>query len=657
MGQAVGETSVRGEPVRGETVRGETVRTEVIEGRSPSLAHLFRTRVAASGSREAFQYLVPDATAPGGERLEHLTWDQTRRRTDAWAAGLVALGVGLEDRVAIASSTRVEWALADLAIMTAGAATTTIYPTMLDADVAFIVSDSGSRVVFAEDDAQVEKLRRHRADLPEVVRVVTFAGAPDEAVDAAPDEPADEAADGRGAPSDGWVISADRLAELGRQRLADEPGVLDARVAALTPDHLAVVVYTSGTTGRPKGVLLTHDALVYEGAAVDSVSLLTPHDLQFLWLPLSHVFGKVLLVLPLQIGFATAIDGRIDKIVDNLALIRPTFMGAAPRIFEKAYARVTLMFAQETGAKKRIVDWALAVGSEVAALNERGVEPSRALRARYALADRLVLAKVRERFGGRIRFFISGSAALNPEVARWFSSVGLLVIEGYGLTETTAATCVNRPRVGRYAFGTVGWPLPGTEVRTADDGELLVKGPGVMRGYHNRPDATAEVLTDDGWFHTGDIGSVDARGFVTITDRKKDLFKTSGGKYVAPSLIETTFKGICPYVSQFVVVGDGRHYASALVTLDPDAVTQWAAGHGLGGQGYAQIVTSEAARVMVQGYVDELNEGLNRWETIKRFTLLERDLTVDQGELTPSMKLRRKAVVERYGQEIDGLYR
>ena len=618
----------------------------MIAGRAPSIAHLFRRRVAASGSRDAFQFLVPDAAAPGGERLEHLTWDQTRQRTDAWAAGLVALGVGLEDRVAIASSTRVEWALADLAIVTAGAATTTIYPTMLDGDVAFIVADSGSRVVIAEDDTQIDKLRRHRDQLPDVARVVTFDGTPDEAVD-----------DDTGVPVDGWVISADRLTELGRARLAAEPAVLDSRIDALSPQHLAVIIYTSGTTGRPKGVLLTHDALVYEGAAVDSVSLLAPDDLQFLWLPLSHIFGKLLLVLPLQIGFPTAIDGRIDKIVDNLAVIRPTFMGAAPRIFEKAYARISLMFAGESGVKKRLIDWALAVGSEVAADEERGTPPSRALRARHALADRVVLAKVRERFGGRIRFLISGSAALNPEVARWFSSVGLLVIEGYGLTETSAATCVNRPRVGRYAFGSVGWPLPGTEVRTADDGELLVKGPGVMSGYHNRPDATAEVLTEDGWFHTGDIGSADERGFVTITDRKKDLFKTSGGKYVAPSLIETTFKGICPYVSQFIVVGDGRQYASALVTLDADAVVPWASGRGLAGRGYAEIVTSDAAREMVQGYLDELNAGLNRWETIKRFTVLERDLTVEQGELTPSLKLRRKAVVERYGQEIDRLYR
>jgi len=626
--------------VGAQAVADEVVRREVIDTRAQSIAHLFRQRVAASGSREALQYLVPDTGTESGERLERLTWDQTRERADLWAAGLVALGVGLEDRVAIASTTRVEWVLADLAIMTAGAATTTIYPTMLDADVAYIVTDSGSKVVFAENAAQVQKLRDHRDELP-VLRVVTFDGSADDDVDG----------------TDGWVITADRLAELGSQRLADEPTVLDERIEALTPEHLAVIIYTSGTTGRPKGVLLTHDALVYEGAGVDSVSLLNEDDLQFLWLPLSHVFGKILLILPLQIGFSTAVDGRIDRIVDNLAVFKPTFMGAAPRIFEKAYARISMMFAHETGVKKTLVDWALGVGGQVAAMREQGEQPSGLLSVQHSLADRLVLSKVRERFGGRVKFFISGSAALNPDVARWFSSVGLLIIEGYGLTETSAATCVNRPRLGRYIFGSVGWPLPGTQVRTADDGELLVKGPGVMRGYHNRPDATAEVLTEDGWFHTGDIGTVDERGFVKITDRKKDLFKTSGGKYIAPSIIETMFKGICPYVSQFVVIGEGRNYASALITLDPDAVTQWAAANGMAGKEYADVVTSDAAQAMVQGYVDELNNGLNRWETIKRFTILDRDLTVDEGELTPSLKLRRKIVVERYGSEIDLLYR
>lgn len=612
------------------SVTDEAVNRDLLDTRATSIAHLFRQRVAQSGSEQAFQYFR-------GEALEHLTWDETRERADAWAAGLVALGVGLEDRVAIVSTTRLEWALADLAIMSAGAATTTIYPSSAAPDVAYIVSDSDSRVVFAEDDVQIQKLRERRDEMPKVLRVVTFAGSA-------------EVADG-----DDWVVSTERLAELGRRLLAEDPGAVDTRVDALTPEHLATIIYTSGTTGRPKGVLLPHAAFVYEGAAVASVSILSPDDLQFLWLPLSHVFGKLLLVLPLQIGFPTAIDGRLDKIVDNLAVIKPTFMGAAPRIFEKAYGRISMTFEEESGVKRRLIDWALGVGARVAALRERGEEPSGLLARQHAIADKLVLSKVRERFGGRVRFFISGSAALNPDVARWFASVGLIIIEGYGLTESSAASCVNRPTPGCYSFGTVGWPLPGTEVRTAEDGELLIRGPGVMRGYHQRDDATAEALVD-GWLHTGDIGAVDERGFVRITDRKKDLFKTSGGKYVAPSAIETMFKGICPYVSQFLVYGEGRNFASALVTLDADAMSGWAAANGMAGQPYAGIVASEEVRALVQVYVDQLNSALNRWETIKRFTILDHDLSVEEGELTPSLKLRRRVVTDRYRSELDDLY-
>ncbi len=601
---------------------------EILANRMPSVAHLFRDRVRRSGEEDAFQYFQ-------GETLQHLSWNRTKELVWAWAAGLMSLGIELEDRVAIVSTTRYEWALADLAIMCAGAATTTVYPTTLAGDVSYLLADSGSRVVFAEDSSQIEKLRSRREELPEVMRVVTF--------DAA-------AADGE------WVISTDELARLGRELLAGQPNAVDERIDQLTPGHLATIIYTSGTTGRPKGAELTHDAIVYEGASVHALGILSEEDLQFLWLPLSHVFGKVLLAIPMQIGFPTAIDGRIDRIVDNLAVIRPTWMGAAPRIFEKAKAKISLMLGEETGVKASLISWAFSVGDAAARNREQDRVSSPWLRVQHALADKLVLSKVRARFGGRVRYFISGSAALDPDVARWFSSVGLLIIEGYGLTETSAATTVNRPDDGSYTFGTIGWPVPGTEVKLADDGELLVKGPGVMRGYHNQPEATAEAMTEDGYFRTGDVGHVDARGFIKITDRKKDVFKTSGGKYVAPSHIEAHFKGLCPYVSQFLVIGEGRNYASALVTLDPDAIAGWATHNGMDGKDYREIVTSAAAQEMVQGYVDELNSGLNRWETIKRFTILSRDLSIEEGELTPSLKLKRKVVTEHFSAEVESLY-
>ncbi|HEX2706149.1 MAG TPA: long-chain fatty acid--CoA ligase [Candidatus Lustribacter sp.] len=605
----------------------EVVDHALIENRAQSLAHLFRSRVDATPQAEAYRY-------PVGHEWVSVTWSQVRDLVYRYAAGLLALGVKEEDRISLASATRYEWVLADLTIACSGGATTTIYPSTSPADVAYIVSDSGSTVIFAEDDAQVAKLRERRGELGDVTKVVTFDGTPD----------------------GDWVISLDDLAALGDAHLAEHPTAVDDRIDALTPHHLSTIMYTSGTTGRPKGVLLTQDAFVYEGAAVAAVRILDSTDLQYLWLPLSHSFGKVLLTVAMQIGLPTAVDGRIDKIVENLAVVRPTFMGAAPRIFEKVHSRVTMAVAADGGIKEKLFHWAMGVGKAVDERRLAGEGPAGILALQHAIADKLVLAKVRDRFGGRVRFFISGSAALNPDVAGWFGAAGLTIIEGYGLTETSAASCVNRPYPGHYRYGTVGWPLPGTEVKIAEDGEILLKGPGVMRGYHNRPEDTAEALDAEGYLHSGDIGHVDERGFVFITDRKKDLFKTSGGKYIAPSAIEAAFKGVCPYVSQMLVYGESRNFASALITLDPELIVGWAAQNAMEGQEYAAIVTSAAARDMVQGYVDELNQGLNRWETIKSFSILDRDFTIEDGEITPSMKLRRKVVTDKYKPVLEAHY-
>ncbi|MEP7194640.1 MAG: long-chain fatty acid--CoA ligase [Actinomycetota bacterium] len=597
----------------------------IIEHRARSVAHLFVDRVATTPEAEAFRF-------PRGEEWESASWSQVDGRVRKIAAGLVALGIESEERVAIASSTRYEWVVADLAVMLAGAATTAIYPTTSESDVTFIMADSQSRVVFAEDDVQIAKLQAHRFALPELVKVVTFDGT-----------------------SDGdWVISLGDLEQLGAELLVRTPEVLDDRIEAIEPHHLATLIYTSGTTGRPKGVRLSHDCWTYEAAAVDALAILSKEDLQYLWLPLAHVLGKVLLTLPLQIGFPTALDGRVDKIVDNLAVISPTFMGAAPRIFEKAYARITTMMSAEGGLKAKLFDWAIGVGRQVAVLRAQGRSAPLLLATQFVIADALVLNKIQKRFGGRIRFFISGSAALNADIARWFDAVGMLILEGYGLTESSAASFVNRP--GSNAFGSVGWPLPGTEVRTAADGEIMLRGPGIMAGYHNLPEDTAETVDADGWLHTGDIGNLDDRGFLRITDRKKDLFKTSNGKHVAPSAIESNFQGVCPYASQLIVEGEGRTFVSALVTLDPDAIAGWAAEQGMPATSYAELVSSPEVRQMVQGYIDELNAKLNHWETIKKFVILDRDLSIDEGELTPSMKLRRRVVAGKYKKELDSLY-
>ncbi|MCQ4122529.1 AMP-dependent synthetase/ligase [Rhodococcus tibetensis] len=608
----------------------EIIDQSKIENQAPSVAAMFVDRVVKSPGHEAFRYVRP---GDDGEWVS-VTWSEAGDRVRNLAAGLISLGVQGEQRVALASATRYEWVLADLAVMCAGAATTTVYPTTAAPDVAYIVANSGSRVVIAEDDAQLAKLREKRDELTDVEKVVLIDGTPDE--------------------GDNWVLTFEQLHDLGAELLAEKPDAVTKRIDAIQPDDLATLIYTSGTTGKPKGVRLPHSAWTYEAAAIDSTGLLDPDDLQYMWLPLSHVFGKVLLVLPLQIGFATAVDGRVDKIVENLAVVRPTFMGAAPRIFEKAYARIVSTVREEGGVKAKIFDWAIGVGLAVSKAKQAGKSPSLLQSAQHVLADRLVYSTIRERFGGRLKFFISGSAALNRDVAQWFDAVGIVVLEGYGLSETSAASFVNRPSA--YRFGTVGWAIPGTETKIGEDGEILVKGPGVMSGYHENPEATAEALTEDGWFRTGDIGEIDEDGYLRITDRKKDMFKTSNGKYVAPSAVASTFKGICPYVGELIVDGEGKSYCVALISLDAESIGDWAKQHGMGDKSFSEIATAQETRNLIGGYVEELNAGLNRWEQIKKFRILDRELTVDNGEITPSMKLKRKVVMNNFSDELQDLY-
>ncbi|NRQ51294.1 AMP-dependent synthetase/ligase [Aeromicrobium stalagmiti] len=599
---------------------------EIVKNRAATVAGMFYSRVKESGSREAYRY--PDAN----EVWQSLTWAETGDKVTRLAAGLVALGIQSEERVAIASGTRLEWILSDLAINAAGAATTTVYPTTMADDVAYILADSDSRVVFAEDDEQVAKLREKHSELPSIVKVVVIDGT-----------------------SDGdWVISFDDLEKLGEGYLADHPTVIEDRVAGITGDSLATLIYTSGTTGRPKGVRLSHDGWSYEGAVMVAGGFLSIDDLQFLWLPMAHSFGKVLLTTQLAIGFPTAIDGRVPRIVDNLAIVQPTFMGAAPRIFEKAYGRIVGMTEAEGGAKLKIFQWAEGVGSEYSKAIRSGKSVSPVLKAKFAVADKLVFSKVRARFGGRVRFFISGAAALSPDIAEWFHAAGVLILEGYGLTETSAGAFVNQP--DNFKLGSVGLPFPGSEAKIAADGEVLIKGPHIMRGYHNLDTESASSLTEDGWLHTGDEGRIDEDGFLFITGRKKELFKTSGGKYVAPPHIEGIFKGISALTSQIVVHGNERNFCSALITLDPDAVTEWAAGHGMAGKTYTEVVSSPEMYAHIQSQIDELNAKINRWETIKKFAILDHDLSIENGEITPSMKVKRNVVEANNKAILDGFY-
>jgi len=565
-----------------------------------------------------------------------MTWRQAGERVKAIAAGLLSLGLGREDRVGILANTRVEWLLCDLGILCAGGATTTVYPSSTPEDCAFILSDSETHYVFAEDNGQVAKLRVHTHEMPKLTKVILIDGAPDQV-------------------DKGWVMTLAELEAKGAELLAKDPKKVEDVIAGVQSTQLATLIYTSGTTGKPKGVRLLHECWAYCADAIDACKLWGADDVQYLWLPMSHSFGKVLMSGHIASGSVSAVDGRVPKIIENLSVVRPSMMAGVPRVFEKAYNKILENGRKGSAIKQKLFAWAIGVGKQASHVRQQGKEPGGMLAVKLAIADRLVLSKVRSVFGGRIRYFISGSAPLSREIAEFFHACGILILEGYGLTETSAASFVNR--TGKYAFGTVGMPMPGTELKIApEDGEILIKSPGVMQGYHNLPEATSETLTPDGWLKTGDIGEVDANGFLRITDRKKDLIKTSGGKYIAPQAIEGKLKATCPYISQVIVHGDKRNFVTALVTIDEDATMKWAKQKGMNGKGYTDLAQSPEIKQLLDPYFAEVNKTLAKYETVKRFEVLPKELSIDDGELTPSLKVKRKVVEKKYATLLDKMY-
>jgi long-chain acyl-CoA synthetase len=591
-----------------------------------TVAEAIQKRVAATPDKLAFV-----SPGPNDDWSVKYTWKQAGDEMTKLGAGLIALGLKPADRVAIASSTRNEWIFADGGVMLSGGATTTIYPSTAEDDFGYILSDSGSRFLIAEDAKQAQKALGQRDQLPELTRIILI--------------------DGEG---DGdFVLSWDALKKLGEQKLAESPGIIDEHVAQLNGESLATMIYTSGTTGRPKGVQLPHRCWTFQGASIDEMKVFEPDDVHFLWMPLAHSFGKVFTSAGYQIGFPTYTDGRVPKIIENLPVVRPTVMAGVPRIFEKIYQGVNAKAKAGGGAKAKIFDWAFTTSADIKAKQRAGQSAGAFAGLKMSLADKLVFSKVKMATGGRVRIFCSGSAALNGDVARWFDAAGMPILEGYGLTENSAAACVVRPE--DIVFGKVGPPLPGTQVRIADDGEVLLRGPHVMQGYWNLPEVNAETLLPDGWLATGDIGELDEKGRLKITDRKKDLVKTSGGKYIAPGQIAALFKVISPLASNLVVHANDRNYATALVSLDPEALQKFADEKGLTGD-FATLSQRPEVREVIQANIDTLNGQLNRWETIKKFTILPRDLSEENGELTASLKVKRKVVEEHFADLLDAMY-
>ena len=562
-------------------------------------------------------YLVDD-----GGAWNEVSWADAAERVELLANGLLARGIRKGDAFAILARTSVEWALFDFALAHVGAVGAAIYANSSPADVRYIVEHSESVGILCEDEAQRAKLDEGASRPAGLTHVLTFA-------------------------------DLRELEEEGRAYRDANPSALDAAVAAIDEDDLFTFIYTSGTTGPPKACMIRHRNYYAMVAVVDELPDYSgPEDVMLLYLPLAHNFGRLMHLSGPYVGYAIAFLADPLEVARAMPQVRPTVLPSVPRVYEKVHTAVTSTFAEATGVKRRLVDWALGVGREESALRQAGTPLPRGLAFRHRLADRLVFSKVKERLGGRLRTPISGGAPLAKEIGEFFDTLGVRILEGYGLTECTTAATTNRP--DRYRFGTVGPALPGFELRIADDGELEIRSDTVFAGYYKDPEATAAVLGEDGWLKSGDIASIDEDGFVTITDRKKDIIVTAGGKNIAPQNLENDLK-TSRFVSQAIVIGDRRPYPAALITLDPVEIGKWASEQGLEGD-LATLARRDEVVELVGGIVDDVNRERSRYEQLKRFAVLGRDFEMEQGEVTPTLKLKRRVVLEHFADEVEKLY-
>jgi long-chain acyl-CoA synthetase len=552
------------------------------------------------------------------------------RRIRNIAAGLYSLGIKRGDRVAILSESRSEWTLADAGCLFAGAIDVPIYPTLTPSQVRYILNDSGARLLFVANERKFNEVREAVSSCPAVKHVVWFDGNQHD-------------------PG----ITLLELEYYGEELFKQQPDLIDMLTSAICPDDLATIIYTSGTTGEPKGVMLTHSNLVSN--VIDSARHLSfnRNDCVLSVLPLSHVLERVAMYMYIHHGMAVFFGESLEMIGPNLREVRPTIFVGVPRIFEKIYARVKEKTAEKGRLNVAILNWAVTVGKEYARLEVAHKPIPALLGLKHKLADKLIFEKIREALGGRIRLLVSGGAALPEELGYIYIGAGLPIVQGYGLTETSPV--ITAGRLDDNRVGTVGKPIPNVEVRIAADGEIETRGPHVMRGYYNKPAETRAVTTDDGWFKTGDIGTLDKDGFLRITDRKKELFKTSGGKYIAPQPIEQMIKG-SRFVNQVVLVGNGRKFAAALIVPDWERVESYAELKGLNTRDRGELCKHPRVIDLFERQVAGLTTDLASYESVKKIALIENELTIEGGELTPTMKVKRRVVDEKYKDVIDKLY-
>jgi long-chain acyl-CoA synthetase len=553
------------------------------------------------------------------------SFDEVRETVRSLALGLIDLGVGKGDKVSILANTRPEWTYADFAALSIGAIVVPIYQTNSPEECQYVLENSDAKVVVVENDEQIEKIRKVRGQLPLLEQVVRMTGSSDDA------------------------ISFEELAARGAGRDASE---WERRWSAVTPEDVCTFIYTSGTTGPPKGCVITHGNYRAMLDMVNETSVIEGEDVTYLYLPLAHSFALLIQLGSFDLGATLAFwEGEPLKILPNLAELKPTYFPSVPRIFEKIYSTATSAMEKEGGIKKAIFDWSIRVGGKMREAERAGRKPGFLLRKQYEFADRKVLSKIRGLFGGQLRLAVSGAAPINPDILRFFDAAGVLVLEGWGMTETSTAATISSPE--DFKIGTIGKPFPGCEVRIAGDGEILVKGPNVFQGYYKNEQATRETIVD-GWLHTGDLGAIDEDGFIEITGRKKDIIITAGGKNITPANLENEIKQH-PLVSQCVVVGDRRPYLVGLVTLDPEEAAAWAKEHGLP-EDPEQLAADPQVREAIEGHLAKINERFARVEQVKKIAILPHDLSQESGELTPTLKVKRAVVAERHAAEIEKLY-
>jgi long-chain acyl-CoA synthetase len=596
-----------------------TVSAPATGRRSITIADLLPVAVERHGPKRAVVY------KDDGGVWASKTFTEVGEIVRKLSLGLMDVGISKGDKVSILANTRPEWSYFDFAALTAGATVVPIYQTNSAEECRYVLENSDARAVIVEDDEQLEKVRAVRDRCPKLEHVIRMTGKSEDAI------PMDELAE-RGAASD--------------------PATWKERWGSVTPEDICTFIYTSGTTGPPKGCVISHGNYRAMLDMVNEMNVIEDEEVTYLFLPLAHSFALLVQFGSFDLGATLAYWERDPlKIVPNLAEVKPTYFPSVPRIFEKIYTAATASVENEGGLKKAVFDWAIDVGKKVRELERAGKKPNPLLALQHRIADRQVLSKIRGLFGGNLRLAVTGAAPINPEILEFFDAAGVLVLEGWGMTETSTAATIATPE--DFKWGTVGRPFPGCEVKIADDGEILVKGPNVFQGYYKNEEATRETLLD-GWLHTGDIGDIDPDGFLKITGRKKDIIITAGGKNITPANLEAEIKQH-PLVSQCVVIGDRRPYLVALVTLDPEEGAKFAQENGLPSDP-AAIAASQQVRAAIEEHVEEINQKFARVEQVKKVKVLPRDLSQEGGELTPTLKVKRSVVADKYTNEIEALY-